>query len=884
LNISSLPKSLPRESFHAPSSTNSSTSNPLLEKAFNAARTGDCEYLRNLFSLPSPPTGDGSRESPLDVNAQLRNGWTLLMEASAVGKFDVVNLLLSFGVNTEARNKKGQTALHEAVKNGYLRAARALLDGGACMNAVTRKGLTIEEIAESHGHTTLLAYLVNRRSNLMKPFLKPDAFPNTIPPEGDSSSRVVNDYSAQSLPSYLPRSSLSSSSSTSTIRAAIISSPLSSPPPPPLPLMERNQTYPTSTYDNRDRFNLHSWLMEIGLGQYGAVLDANGFDSIPSLELLTDSDLTVMGFLLGHKKLFLGEYAKLHLSHPFLFIPREIILPMNTEEEYQLQLLGDRASAAVTPPLYPPPQLSRQKQRLGQGQEESPHEIGKKKSRRRRRNKKSPLAMNLESADEKTAGNVKPPRPETAGKKQSEASLLHYTHADNLLLLSPLPRSSPVHRIESPAEDSILSKDSFDDNLSFSINSHSNGSPNQHHPSVKELRYEELEVGPVIGEGSFGTVRSGWWRGMHVAIKALRLIDNVCDPCPTAAAGKRRQQEEEEEEQCEVTISQRIKELRHEAMTMSRVCNHSYVINFIGIITSPIPCVVTSFCSNGSMEDLLFKSSYKCQINSDTLLRFAMETAQGIQHLHLEGIIHRDLAARNLLIDENFHVRVADFGFARIKEELLSKGYTQSDMGPIRWSAPEAMRNKQYSDASDVFSYGVVLYEMFTQCMPWEGYETLDVAIRVCSGERMMIPETVPRDISDLMILCWSHEPICRPSMSEIIQCLQLMRNQVALLDRNNQEFLWMLHEGEGEEEGGGGGGAEEGEEGEGQMDLLRLEGSVEESGQDWLRKWYFNEGNSPAATAAAAALMMEGDDDHQRLLNHYHIMTPNISRDNSET
>lgn len=75
-------------------------------------------------------------------------------------------------------------------------------------------------------------------------------------------------------------------------------------------------------------------------------------------------------------------------------------------------------------------------------------------------------------------------------------------------------------------------------------------------------------------------------------------------------------------------------------------------------------------------------------------------------------------------------------------------------MGPVRWSAPEAMRNKKYSEYSDVFSYGVVLYEMFTQQMPWDGYDTLDVAIRVCSGERMKIPENVPRDVSDLMILC----------------------------------------------------------------------------------------------------------------------------------
>jgi serine/threonine protein kinase/ankyrin repeat protein len=809
LDLSTLPKSLIRESQlqHQTPSTNSH-SNLILEKAFTAARTGDCEYLRSLLSLPR-------EESQFDVNAQMRNGWTLLMEASAVGRFDVVNLLLSFGVNTEARNKKGQTALHEAVKSGYLRAVRALLDGGACVDAVTRKGLTIEEIAESQGHMTLVAYLVNRRANLTR------TVSNTIS-EDDSTARTSE--SAQSLPTYFP-SSLSSSNST-------IPTTISGPPQ-----MERNHTYPSLASDQRDKFNFQSWLVEIGLEQYGIVLEANGFDSIPALEVLTDPDLSEMGFLLGHKRIFLKEYAKLHQSHPFLFLPRQIVLPINTQEEFLQE--GEVKRGALT------------------GSE-------KKKSRRKKRSKIN-KALNLESTE---VWGTKPPRPEIV-KKPDVTEQLHrqpMSENDNNFPRTPSDQSFASHYIHADTlltgntSDSPFSKDFSDDLFLDAFDEPIRivtGTPNQQPNVVKELKYEELEVGPIIGEGSFGTVRSGWWRGMHVAIKALRLIDSVCNPCN----GSTVQQDERE-----AVISLRIKELRHEAMTMARVCNHSYVINFIGIITMPIPCVVTSFCSNGSMEDLLFKSSYKCQINNDTLLRFATESAQGIQHLHLEGIIHRDLAARNLLIDENFHVRVADFGFARIKEQSASKGYTQSDMGPVRWSAPEAMRNKKYSEYSDIFSYGVVLYEMFTQHMPWDGYETLDVAIRVCSGERMVIPESVPRDVSDLMILCWSHEAICRPTMNEIIKCLLLMRNQVALLDKNNQEFLWMLHEEE-----------EEVDEEENNVHEVNETGNGSGNNKEWLQKWYFSD--SPHLDSG-----LDGEDDHQRMLNHYHIMTPNISRDNSET
>ena len=108
-----------------------------------------------------------------------------------------------------------------------------------------------------------------------------------------------------------------------------------------------------------------------------------------------------------------------------------------------------------------------------------------------------------------------------------------------------------------------------------------------------------------------------------------------------------------------------------------------------------------------------------------------------------EGVVHRDLASRNLLLDDAFHVRISDFGFSRVKRECASRGYTRSDMGPIKWTSPEAMRKRCYSEASDAFSFGVVLYEMFARSPPWEGNENLDVAFRVCSGERMTVSEAL---------------------------------------------------------------------------------------------------------------------------------------------
>jgi len=145
------------------------------------------------------------------------------------------------------------------------------------------------------------------------------------------------------------------------------------------------------------------------------------------------------------------------------------------------------------------------------------------------------------------------------------------------------------------------------------------------------------------------------------------------------------------------------------------------------------------------------------------------------------------------------HVRVADFGFARVKESYLSRGYTASDVGPIRWTAPEAMRRKEYSERSDVFSFGVVLWEMSARAVPWGGLENLDVAFRVCSGERLIPPGSgngeLDPAITELMHCCWSHDPTSRPSMQSIIETLgALVNNDDSTHSLQDMEQFGLAH------------------------------------------------------------------------------------------
>lgn len=312
-------------------------------------------------------------------------------------------------------------------------------------------------------------------------------------------------------------------------------------------------------------------------------------------------------------------------------------------------------------------------------------------------------------------------------------------------------------------------------------------SPPRHPPplnissSIRELNHHEIELDRVIGQGSFGTVVKARWREMNIAIKYFKQFQQP--PLPRSLRGRHDADTGSREEE-EDSDSSDVDEFSREVETMARVCNHMFIIQLIGIVRTPHLSVVTMFYQNGSLEDLLVLKtknlSHHSSFDTSTLVRFALEAAIGIRHLHLEGIIHRDLAARNLLVDDNLHIRVSDFGFSRMKEAGTTRGYTQSSLGPIRWSAPEAMRRKKFSEASDVFSFGVALYEIFVQELPWKELETVDVVIAVCGGERMSLPAAarIPPAIANLMTECWSHNPETRPLLPAIISTLRELKEE----------------------------------------------------------------------------------------------------------
>jgi len=183
-------------------------------------------------------------------------------------------------------------------------------------------------------------------------------------------------------------------------------------------------------------------------------------------------------------------------------------------------------------------------------------------------------------------------------------------------------------------------------------------------------------------------------------------------------------------------------------------------------------CIVTDFCEGGSLRRYLISDA---KIDEDRMYRWVEDIAKGMAHLH-NGVgdkkvilLHRDLAARNILLKHGT-AQVSDFGMALSHEtrDSMSVDYSDEHL-PVKWMAPEALMNNTFSAKSDVFSFGVVVWEIVTRQIPWKGSKMnimLDKIIK--DGERLPIPASCPKGLKDLMERCWKTNPKERPEFIDV--------------------------------------------------------------------------------------------------------------------
>ncbi|KAL9251971.1 Serine/threonine-protein kinase EDR1-like protein [Drosera capensis] len=272
-----------------------------------------------------------------------------------------------------------------------------------------------------------------------------------------------------------------------------------------------------------------------------------------------------------------------------------------------------------------------------------------------------------------------------------------------------------------------------------------------------EIHWEDLRIGDRIGIGSHGEVYHADWNGTEVAVKKF-LFQNLSE---------------------DVLI-----QFRSEAELMIRL-NHPNVVLFKGAVNRPPNLsILTEFLPRGSLYKLLHRSSV--QIDENMRMKMALDVAKGMNYLHTSHptIVHRDLKSPNLLVDKNWVVKVCDFGMSRTKHHTFLS--SKSIAGTAEWMAPEVLRNEPSSEKCDVYSFGVILWELVTLRIPWMGLNSMQVVGAVgFKNDRLQIPDEVDPIVSEIIRDCWENDPNLRPSFSQLmtrlrgLKCLIVQSNQV---------------------------------------------------------------------------------------------------------
>ncbi|XP_014326067.1 ephrin type-A receptor 5 [Xiphophorus maculatus] len=284
--------------------------------------------------------------------------------------------------------------------------------------------------------------------------------------------------------------------------------------------------------------------------------------------------------------------------------------------------------------------------------------------------------------------------------------------------------------------------------------------PNQAvHEFAQEIDVSCISIERIIGAGEFGEVCSGplrlpGKREIQVAIKTLK-------------AGYTEQQR---------------RDFLWEASIMGQF-NHPNIIRLEGVVTKSKPVmIITEYMENGSLDTFLKKNDG--QFTVIQLVGMLRGIASGMRYLSDMGYVHRDLAARNILVNSNLVCKVSDFGLSRVLEDDAEAAYTtRGGKIPIRWTAPEAIAYRKFTSASDVWSYGIVMWEVMSYGeRPYWDMSNQDVIKAVEESYRLPGPMDCPEALYHLMMDCWQRERSSRPKFDEIVCLLdKFIRNPCSL-------------------------------------------------------------------------------------------------------
>nr|XP_020040881.1 tyrosine-protein kinase ABL1 isoform X2 [Castor canadensis] len=275
-----------------------------------------------------------------------------------------------------------------------------------------------------------------------------------------------------------------------------------------------------------------------------------------------------------------------------------------------------------------------------------------------------------------------------------------------------------------------------------------------------EMERTDITMKHKLGGGQYGEVYEGVWKkySLTVAVKTLK----------------------------EDTME--VEEFLKEAAVMKEI-KHPNLVQLLGVCTREPPFyIITEFMTYGNLLDYL-RECNRQEVSAVVLLYMATQISSAMEYLEKKNFIHRDLAARNCLVGENHLVKVADFGLSRLMTGDTYTAHAGAKF-PIKWTAPESLAYNKFSIKSDVWAFGVLLWEIATYGMsPYPGIDLSQVYELLEKDYRMERPEGCPEKVYELMRACWQWNPSDRPSFAEIHQAFETMFQESSISDEVEKEL-----------------------------------------------------------------------------------------------
>ncbi|GAB2231401.1 hypothetical protein Droror1_Dr00010407 [Drosera rotundifolia] len=265
-----------------------------------------------------------------------------------------------------------------------------------------------------------------------------------------------------------------------------------------------------------------------------------------------------------------------------------------------------------------------------------------------------------------------------------------------------------------------------------------------------------LLLGQRFAYGAHSRIHHGIYKDEAVAVKLITIPDD------------------DEDGSLETLLK---KQFKREVNCLSRL-HHPNVMKLVAAWKKPpVYCIITEYLSEGSLRAYLHKLENKI-LPLEKTIQFSLEIARGMEFVHSKGIIHRDLKPENILIDQDFHMKMADFGTACDEAHV---DFFSDDPGTYRWMAPEMIKRKPYGRKVDVYSFGLILWEMVAGRIPYDDMIPVQAAFAVVNKDiRPEFSENFPPAIRALVEHCWSSDPQKRPEFSQILDVLEQFESSLA--------------------------------------------------------------------------------------------------------